>query len=133
MINLAGLKEIEMKFTLDKQAFFVVIELQDERLMSTNAPKFKSELAILGAEGYRNMIIDLKNVQFVDSSGLSAILMANRMCNESKGTLALCHLGSQVQSLVKISQLEDILNIFSTLSEAADFVKMEELEREIKD
>lgn len=117
---------------MDKQAFFVVIELQDEKLMSTNAPKFKSELAILGAEGYRNMIIDLKNVQFVDSSGLSAILMANRMCNESKGTLALCHLGSQVQSLVKISQLEDILHIFSNLSEAADFVKMEELEREIK-
>lgn len=121
-----------MKFALDKKEFFVVIELMEEKLMSTNAPKFKSELAILGAEGYRNMIINLNNVQFVDSSGLSALLLANRMCNESKGTLALCHLGSQVQSLIKISQLEDILNVFTTLSEAVDFVKMEELEREIK-
>lgn len=121
-----------MKFALDKKEFFVVIELMEEKLMSTNAPKFKSELAILGAEGFRNMIINLKNVQFVDSSGLSALLLANRMCNEARGTLALCHLGSQVQSLIKISQLDDILNIFSTLSEAEDFVKMEELEREIK-
>lgn len=121
-----------MKFALDKKEFFVVIELMEEKLMSTNAPKFKSELAILGAEGYRNMIINLKNVQFVDSSGLSALLLANRMCNESKGSLALCHLGSQVQSLLKISQLEDILNVFPTLSEAVDFIKMEELEREIK-
>ncbi len=116
-----------MKFALDKKEFFVVIELMEEKLMSTNAPKFKSELAILGAEGYRNMIINLNNVQFVDSSGLSALLLANRMCNESKGTLALCHLGSQVQSLIKISQLEDILNVFTTLSESVDFVKMEEL------
>jgi anti-anti-sigma factor len=121
-----------MKFVLDKKEFFVIIELMEEKLMSTNAPKFKSELAILGAEGYRNVIINLKNVQFVDSSGLSALLLANRMCNESRGTLALCHLGSQVQSLLKISQLEDILNVFPTLSEAVDFVKMEELEREIK-
>lgn len=121
-----------MKFTLDKQEFLVVIALQEEKLMSNNAPKFKSELAILGAEGFRNIIIDLQHVSFVDSSGLSALLLANRMCQESKGTLALCHLGSQVESLVKISQLEDILNIFPTLSEALDFVKMEELEREIK-
>lgn len=121
-----------MKFSLDKNEFFVVIELLEEKLMSTNAPKLKSELAILKAEGYRNMIIDLKNVQFVDSSGLSAILLANRMCKESGGTLALCHLGSQIQSLIRISQLEDILNVFPTLSEAVDYVKMEELEREIK-
>jgi anti-anti-sigma factor len=121
-----------MKFALDKKEFFVVIELMEEKLMSTNAPKFKSELAILGAEGFRNIIINLKNVQFVDSSGLSALLLANRMCNESNGTLALCHLGSQVQSLLKISQLEDILKVFPTQSEAEDFVKMEELEREIK-
>jgi anti-sigma B factor antagonist len=121
-----------MKFSLDKKEFLVVIELQEEKLMSTNAPKFKSELALLGAEGYRNLVIDLQHVKFVDSSGLSALLLANRMCMESKGTLALCQLGSQVSSLIKISQLEDILNIFPTLTEALEFVKMEELEREIK-
>jgi anti-sigma B factor antagonist len=121
-----------MKFSLDKKEFLVVVELQEEKLMSTNAPKFKSELAILGAEGYRNLVIDLQHVKFVDSSGLSALLLANRMCSESNGTLALCHLGSQVMSLLKISQLEDILHIFPSLAEALDFVKMEELEREIK-
>lgn len=121
-----------MKFTLDKKEFLVVIELQEEKLMSTNAPKFKSELAILGAEGFRNFVIDLQHVKFVDSSGLSALLLANRMCSESNGTLALCHLGSQVQSLLKISQLDDILNIFGSLSDALEFVKMQELEREIE-
>jgi anti-anti-sigma factor len=71
-------------------------------------------------------------VKFVDSSGLSAILMANRMCKEDNGTFALCALNEHVKNLIKISQLDSLLNIFPTQSEAADFVKMEELEREIK-
>lgn len=121
-----------MKFTVDKQEFFVVIQLLEEKLMSNNAPKLKSELAILHAEGFKNVILDLTEVKFVDSSGLSAILMANRMSKESNGTFALSHLNDQVKNLVKISQLEGLLNIFPTSSEAADFVKMEELEREIK-
>jgi len=121
-----------MKFIIDKKEFFVVIELLTEKLMSANAPMLKSEFAIIGAEGYKNVIIDLRNVTFVDSSGLSAILMANRMCNEANGTLALCNLGAQVQTLIKISQLEDVLKIFPTLEDASEFVKIQELEREIK-
>lgn len=121
-----------MKFTLDKQEFLVVIQLQDEKLMSNNAPKLKSELAILHAEGFRNVILDLQLVKFVDSSGLSAILMANRMCKEGNGTFALCALNEHVKNLIKISQLESLLNIFPSQTEAAEFVKMEELEREIK-
>ncbi|MCO5229834.1 MAG: STAS domain-containing protein [Chitinophagales bacterium] len=122
-----------MKFIIDKKEFYVIIELLTEKLMSTNAPMLKSEFAIISAEGYRNLIIDLKNVSFVDSSGLSSILLANRICNEVGGVLAISNLGAQVKSLIKISQLEDVLNIFSTLQEAEEFVKIHELNSKIKE
>lgn len=121
-----------MKFVIDKKEFYVVIELLTEKLMSSNAPLLKSEFAIIGAEGYRNLILDLNQVTFVDSSGLSSLLLAKRMCNDAGGVLALCNLNSQVKSLIRISQLEDVLNIFSSLEEAGEFVKIQELEREIK-
>lgn len=121
-----------MKFVVDKKEFYLVFELQTEKLMSSNAPLLKSELAIIGVEGYRNLILDLRNVQFVDSSGLSSILLANRMCNDSEGVMAICNLHPQVKSLVKISQLEDVLSIFPSLEDAEDYVKMYELDREIK-
>ncbi|MCO5233678.1 MAG: STAS domain-containing protein [Chitinophagales bacterium] len=122
-----------MKFIIDKKEFYVIIELLTEKLMSTNAPMLKSEFAIIGAEGYRNLIIDLKNVSFVDSSGLSSILLANRMCNDEGGVLAISNIGTQVKSLIKISQLEDVLNIFSTLQDAEEFVKIHELNSKIKE
>ena len=121
-----------MKFVIDKKEFYLVFELQTEKLMSANAPLLKSELAIIGVEGYRNLILDMKNVTFVDSSGLSSILLANRMCNDADGILVLCNLSSQVKSLIKISQLEEVLTIFDSLEEAEDFVKIQELDRQIK-
>lgn len=121
-----------MKFVIDKKEFYVVIELLTDKLMSSNAPLLKSEFAIIGAEGYRNLILDLNQVGFIDSSGLSSILLAKRMCNDAGGVLALCNLNNQVQSLIRISQLEDVLNIFPSLEDAGEFVKIQELEREIK-
>jgi anti-anti-sigma factor len=120
-----------MKYSIDKHDILVVFELNEDKLQSNNAPQLKTELTVIHNEGYKNIVLDLNNVKFVDSSGLSAILMANRLCKDSNGTFALCNLNDQVKSLIKISQLENILNIFHTLSEATDFVKMEELEREI--
>lgn len=121
-----------MKFSLDKQEKLVVVELQEDKLNSLTAPKLKSELIILREEGYRNVVIDLSHVEFVDSSGLSSILVGNRICKEAGGTFVICELQEQVQKLIKISQLENILNIFPTNSEAKDFILMEELERDLK-
>jgi anti-anti-sigma factor len=121
-----------MKFVIDKKEFYLVFELQTEKLMSANAPLLKSELAIIGVEGFRNLILDLKNVTFVDSSGLSSILLAHRMCNDADGVLVLCNLNSQVKSLIKISQLGDVLRIFDSLEESEEFVKIQELDKEIK-
>ena len=121
-----------MKFSVDKQDKLVVLELQEGKLNSLTAPKLKSELVILKDEGYRNIILDLNQVDFVDSSGLSSILVGNRICKEAGGSFVICALKEQVKKLIKISQLENILNIFPTSSEAKDFVLLEELERDLK-
>lgn len=121
-----------MKFSVNKQEKFVSLELQEDKLNSLTAPKLKSELVILREEGFRNIIFDLSKVEFVDSSGLSSILIGNRIAKEAGGTFVICCLNEQVQKLIKISQLENILNIFPTNAEAIDYVLMEELERDLK-
>lgn len=120
-----------MKFTVDKKELLVVLKLEDMKLNTLNAPELKSELLVLNAEGYSNIILDLSQVNLIDSSGLSAILVANRLCKQSKGSLVLCGIHPNVQKLIGISQLDSILQIMPTLAEAKDFIKMEELTRQI--
>jgi anti-sigma B factor antagonist len=121
-----------MKFSIDKKDKYCIFRLEDEKLNTLNAPKLKSELVILNAGGTKNIILDLSEVTFVDSSGLSAILIGNRLCKNVNGTFAVAKLNDYVSKLIKISQLDSILNILPTTEEAADFVMMEETERDLK-
>jgi anti-anti-sigma factor len=87
---------------------------------------------VLHNEGFKNIILDLEPVQFVDSSGLSSLLVGNRLSKEAAGTFVLTNLNTHVQKLIKISQLESILNIVPTVSESIDFIMMEELDRDLR-
>lgn len=120
-----------MKFSVEKNELFVVLQLNDTKLNTLNAPDLKSELVLLSAEGYKNIALDLSEVEFVDSSGLSAILVANRLCKDANGTFILVDVQSNVLRLIQISQLDTILTILPTTQEAADYIKMDELTRQI--
>lgn len=121
-----------MKYIIDKQEKYALFNLEDENLNSGNSPNLKSEFVILKNEGIRNLILDLSSVKFVDSSGLSAILTANRLWQDD-GCFVLTGVNhDNVKKLITISRLETILKIIPTVSESIDYVFMEELEKDLK-
>jgi len=120
-----------MKFQVDKRDRLVIVKLNEDKLLSNLAPQLKSEMVILNNEGFKNIVLDLADVQYVDSSGLSALLVGNRLCKEASGTFVLTGLNVHIQKLIKISQLEPILNIVPSINESVDYVMMEELDRDL--
>jgi anti-sigma B factor antagonist len=66
-------------------------------------------------------------VKYVDSSGLSAILVGNRIFSEDGGIFVLAALNDHVKKLIKISQLNNVLNILPTIEEAIDAVFLMEI------
>jgi anti-anti-sigma factor len=121
-----------MKYAIEKKEKYAVLTLQEENLNSVVAPNLKSELVILSNEGIPNLILDLSQVKYVDSSGLSAILTANRLW-KNIGTFVLTGIAhDNVRKLIEISRLDSVLNIIPTVSEATDFIFMEEIERSLK-
>lgn len=120
-----------MKYTVDKQEHYAVFSLKEENLNSLIAPQLKSEFVILSNEGVKNLIFDLSGVSFVDSSGLSAILTANRLW-KSLGSFILTGVENpNVKKLMEISRLDSVLTIIPTVSESIDYIFMEEIERQI--
>lgn len=121
-----------MKYRVDKEEKYAVFSLEEENLNSLLAPKLKSELVILSNEGVPNLILDLSKVEFVDSSGLSAILTGNRLWQD-EGLFILTGIHSpNVKRLIEISRLDGILTIIPTLQESVDYVIMQEIENELK-
>ncbi len=120
-----------MKFKINKEDRYTVLTLEEESLNTMLAPELKSEFVIMRNEGVQNLILDLSSVKFVDSSGLSAILTANRLWNGA-GTFVLTGVEHHpVKKLIEISRVDTVLTILPTLSESIDYVMMEEIEREL--
>jgi len=118
-----------MNFEIENKDNYAVVRVKAEKLDSQISPSLKSELVVLNADEFANIVIDLTETRYCDSSGLSAILVANRLCKNSAGTFVLCGLQRSVSKLISISQLDTILNITPTLSEAVDFLAMEQIEK----
>ena len=90
------------------------------------APNLKSELVLISGNGEKNIILDLIKCKYCDSSGLSAILVANRLCKNANGTFVLTGLNEAVERLITISQLDTVLNITETVEDAAKLITTEE-------
>lgn len=120
-----------MKYSLDKQPKYTLIQLQNEKMDATLSPELKSTFVTLNAEGAKNFVIDLSKVKYVDSSGLGALLIANRLCMDAKGTMVLTGITDHVMKLIKISQLDKVLKILPTNEEATQFINMNEVENDV--
>jgi anti-anti-sigma factor len=120
-----------MNFEVEKKDNYALVKVKVEKLDSHVSPGLKSELVVLNADEFKNLIVDLTDTRYCDSSGLSAILVANRLCKNSNGTFILTGLQRSVSKLISISQLDTILNITPTIEEAVDFLTMEEVERDL--
>ena len=121
-----------MKFTVDKHEKYVLIKLNESKLNSLISPQLKSELILSNSEGQRNIILDLSNVKYSDSSGLSSLLVGHRLCKNADGVFILTGINENISRLITISQLENILNIVGSVDEGIDLIFMEEIEKELK-
>lgn len=113
-----------MNFNTIKNDKFTLIELKVDKLDNTISPLLKSQLVVLNAEGVKNIIINMQDTKYCDSSGLSAILVANRLCKNSGGVFVLSNIQDPIKKLIAISQLDSILNITSTMKEAEELLSM---------
>jgi len=111
-----------MDFKVEKKGHYTLINVLAEKLDTHIAPALKSELVLIAGNGEKNIILDLKNCHYCDSSGLSAILVANRLCKNAGGKFVLCGLNDPVERLISISQLDSVLTITNTVDEAVKYL-----------
>ena len=107
-----------MDFAVSQEKGASVVKTNVERLNASNASGLKAELVLLNKNSVNNIVIDMSKTKYCDSSGLSAILVANRICKDTNGQFVLCGLTPNVQKLIEIAQLDRVLTITPSEKEA---------------
>lgn len=107
-----------MNLNQEKIQDFSVLTIQDERIDAHNSAELKTHLLRMIENGEIHIIVQLKAVRFIDSSGLGALLSGHKQCAAKSGKLALANVQPQVLSMFELTRLNRVFDIFSDISEA---------------
>ncbi len=111
-------------YEIKKEEDLAIFKIVEPRFDSAISGLVKGELTILlNTENIRKLIFDLSEVEYCDSSGLSAILLAFRMLRESGGKIVLAAPQKSVQTLIEISQLDKVLTLTDTVEAAKNIIQ----------
>ncbi len=114
---------MNIDFNIDKMDDFTVIKVLKDKLDSKIAPTLKSELVLLSGNGEKNILLDLSQTTYCDSSGLSSILVANRLCKNAEGNFVVSGLQTALKRLISVSQLDSVLIIAEDLDEGIEIMR----------
>lgn len=96
----------------------VVIHINEERLDAHNSADLKLEFQNIFESGSQNLLVDLKNVRFIDSSGLGALVSGFKNATSSHGNLRLASLQPQVKSMFELTRLHRVFEIYQNVADA---------------
>ena len=100
------------------QADAVVVHLDGE-LDLASAPQFEGELERAEVTAAATLVLDLRDLQFIDSAGLRMIVSAHENARERGQEFAVTRGSEQVQRLLAITRIGEHLRIIDAPEELA--------------
>ncbi len=94
-----------------------VLELSG-RLDLNSSSQLKGQVKELLAEGETNLVLDMSDVNFINSSGLGTLVSILKDVRMVKGRMVVCNLAQYVQEIFEITQLSHIFDIYPSVKEA---------------
>lgn len=111
---------MELEIKIDQSDGLCVIALAGEVDVYT-APQLKERLIESIEGGCTNILVDLEQVGFIDSSGLGVLVGALRRVKENSGAIRLVCSRENVLKIFRITGLDKVFPIFDTLEHALEF------------
>jgi anti-sigma B factor antagonist len=100
-----------------------VVEVAGDLDMSTT-PELRDQLRQLVESGVQAVVVDLTGVGFMDSSGLGALVVAYKDLRERGGSLALAGVGRSVRTVLSITSVDRVIDVFGTVYDAEEAARV---------
>jgi anti-anti-sigma factor len=83
-------------------------------LDSTKTAQFRSTVNEMVNEGVDIVLVDLKDITFVDSSGLGALVIALKTIRAAGGKMYICSVNEQVKILFELTSMDRVFDVFES-------------------
>ncbi|WOT06349.1 STAS domain-containing protein [Shewanella youngdeokensis] len=110
-----------MQFSPLAQSNACKITLPIEMVM-TQTPTLRAAILQQISSGMTQLVIDLKQVQYIDSSGLSVLISALKKIEEYNGEIVLLSPTPGVKALIELTRLHQVFTIYEDEAAAIDYI-----------
>ncbi|MEI8134693.1 MAG: STAS domain-containing protein [bacterium] len=107
-----------MNFKIEQLDKATIFRPNEKRLDSMIAPELKAEFLILAQPDVQTLVLDLSAVEYVDSAGLSAMLLAQRQQAGHHGDMRIVGASDSVKSLLSLTALDRVFPLYDSIEEA---------------
>lgn len=94
-----------------------VLEIMNNRIDSSSAVEFKDRLKGIIDDGNHQLVLDLGRVEFIDSSGIGAIVGVLKYLGQ-KGTFAIVGMSQTVDRVFRLTRMDRVFSIYPTVEDA---------------
>ncbi|NTV01282.1 MAG: STAS domain-containing protein [Chlorobiaceae bacterium] len=113
-----------MKHSVSTRKELTILKLEEVVFDIRHADCFKETVQqLVSRDSSRNLIVDFSQVKAIDSSGISSMLLAHQLANQSEGLAIFVSLCQQIKDLLKLSNLDKQLYIFSSINEVMTLIE----------
>ena len=88
------------------------------RMDVETSPEVRQTILDLVEQKVNTVIVDLSQVEFMDSSGLSALVSGMKALRRIEGKLNICNANAQIRTALRLTMLDRVLPVFDSLDEA---------------
>ncbi len=110
--------EIEEKTQINNDNNTIIILKPSGRLDITTAWQFRLKLQESISKISPYIIVNLSEVNFIDSSGLTALVAGMRDADKFKGKFSICSIHPEARLVFEVTMMDSVFSIFETEDEA---------------
>ena len=107
-----------MRIKTSEKYSAVIIEFKGNVIGGPDSEEFSKLLHSYIDEGKKNIVVDLKNVKFMNSSGLGMLISGFTTVKNGGGTFKLANATEKINSLLVITKLITIFENYNSVDEA---------------
>ncbi|MBY0451375.1 MAG: STAS domain-containing protein [Cyanobacteria bacterium] len=100
----------------------VVIDIEDDRFEYPKTQVLKNHVVHLLKEGHKHLVLNLSNVEMLDSFGIAVFISTLKMARSEHGNLTLFGLNEKVNKLIELTRMDRVLDIWETEGQAVAHV-----------
>jgi anti-sigma B factor antagonist len=120
------------KVSVRQAGYVSIVDLEGAVSLGESASQMRETLQNLAESGARNILVSLRDVTYVDSSGLGELVRAYTSLTTAGGRIKLLHPDTIVKQVLRVTKLDTVFATYedeATAAESFDRVRQGRLEK----